>query len=122
MTRRSKDPVPPGPPFAPQVLLDGLGLLRCRRMVLRGLHSEAEVVRHIVGLMDLLLVDLHIGIVGADLRGRVTMLRTAMEQLQQTGGHLLGHLGALRALAEIDGYYVEEPEPEQETPKAPRRR
>jgi len=90
------------------VHLDALGLLRCRRAVLRGLADEVEVLRHVAALVESTASQVFVDTPADEVRAATTMVRVAAGQLVETSLCVASHLGALKVLTDLAAITVEE--------------
>jgi len=89
--------------------LDLLGLHRRKREAIRALHEQVEVLENLVGLLDMLSVDVYADDEGADLRATSTMMKAALKEIAAISVELAARLGELRFMAHLRAITVEEP-------------
>ena len=89
--------------------LDLLGLHRRKREAIRALQSGIETLRHLVGMLDQLAMDVFADDEPDHLRGAATMMRGIMAAATD----IAGRLGDLRFMAAINHITLEEPDDEE---------
>lgn len=93
--------------------LDALGLLRCRRVVLRGIGEETEVLGALVSLIENVTSGIFADTPADEVRAAATMVKAASVQLGETSLNLAAYLGAMKLIADLDGITIEEPTDEE---------
>ena len=81
---------------------------------MRGIAEETEILGALVSLIENVTSGIFTDTPASEVRAAATMVRAASVQLGETSLNLAAYLGAMKLIADLDGFIIEEPTDEEQ--------